>query len=200
MEAVLGVYSAVQRLGLQLPMMVGAEEQEEGEGREGVPQELDPSSSGSSSSSSSDSSSSSSSSDSSSSCSSTPDGLKQDWGREVEAQDRVLGLGGAGSPSHSGGSGPSVVEEEMETTRSEDAHGVAGGEQGLDGGDGQGEAQAGPAGVPVRLLPRLTPRMIPGWILHGRKKSGVKSGSGMPLIARREFKSYPTKLVRRKDP
>ena len=88
-EAVLGVYSAVQRLGLQLPMMVGAEEQEEGEGREGVPQELDPSSSGSSSSSSSDSSSSSSSSDSSSSCSSTPDGLKQDWGREAEAQNRV---------------------------------------------------------------------------------------------------------------
>ena len=85
----MGVYSAVQRLGLQLPMMVGAEEQEEGEGREGVPQELDPSSSGSSSSSSSDSSSSSSSSDSSSSCSSTPDGLKQDWGREAEAQNRV---------------------------------------------------------------------------------------------------------------
>ena len=131
-----------------------------------------------------------------------PDGLKQDWGREVEAQDGVRGLGGAGSPSHSGEIGPSVVEEEMETTRSEDAHGVAGGEQGLDGGDGQGEAQAGPAGVSVRLLPRLTPRMIPGWILHGRKKkkSGVKSGSGVQLIARREFKSYPTKLVRRKNP
>ena len=82
--------------------------------------------------------------------------------REVEAQDRVQGLGGAGSPSHSGGIGPSVVEEKMETTCSEDAHGVAGGEPGLDGGDGQGEAQAGPAGVPVRLLPRLTPRSIPG--------------------------------------
>ena len=109
-------------------------------------------------------------------------------------------MGGVGSPVHPGGIDPSVVEEEMETTRSEDAQGVAGGEQGLDGGDGQGEAQAGPAGVPVRLLPRLTPRMIPGWILHGRKKSGVKSGSGMPLIARREFKSYPTKLVRHKDP
>ena len=161
--------------------MIGAEEQEEGEGREWVPQEIDQRSSASSSSSSSDSSSSSSSSDSSSSCSSTPDGLNQDWGREAEAQDGVRGLGGAGSPSH---------------------YGVVGGEHGLDGGDGQGEAQAGPAGIPVRLLPRLTPRMIPGWILHGRKKkkSGVKSGSGVQLIARREFKSYPTKLVRRKNP
>ena len=109
-------------------------------------------------------------------------------------------MGGAGSPSHSGEIGPGVIEEEMETTRSEDAQEVAGGEQGLDGVDGQGEEQAGPAGVPVRLLPRLTPRSIPGWILHGRKRSGAKSGSGVQLIARREFKSYPTKLVRRKIP
>ena len=109
-------------------------------------------------------------------------------------------MGGVGSPVHPGGIDPSVVEEEMETTRSEDAHGVAGGEQGLDGVDGQGEEQAGPAGVPVRLLPRLTPRSIPGWILHGRKRSGAKSGSGVQLIARRELKSYPTKLVRRKSP
>ena len=195
-EAVLGVYGAVH---IQLPMMVGAEEQEEGEGREWGPQELSPSSS-SSSSSSSDSSSSSSSSDSS--CSSTPDGLKQDGGCEAEAQDGIRGGGGAGSPSQSGEVGPRVVEEEMATTRSEDAPGVVGGEHGVDGGDGQGEAQAGPAGIPVRLLPRLTPQLIPGWILHGRKKknSRVKSGPGVQLVARKEFKSYPTKLVRRKNP
>ena len=199
-EAVLGVYSAVHRLGIQLPMIVGAEEQDEGEGREWGPQELSPSSSSSSSSSGSDSSSSSSSSDSS--CSSTPDGLKQYGGCEVEAQDGIQGGGGVGSPSHSGEVGPRVVEEEMVTTRSEDAPGEVGGEDGVDGGDGQGEAQAGPAGIPVRLLPRLTPQMIPGWILHGRKKknSRVKSGPGVQLVARKEFKSYPTKLVRRKNP
>ena len=181
-------------------MIVGAEEQDEEEGREWSPQELSPSSSSSSSSSGSDSSSSSSSSDSS--CSSTPDGLKQYGGCEVEAQDGIQGGGGVGSPSHSEEVGPKVVEEEMVITRSEDAPGEVGGEDGVDGGDGQGEAQAGPAGIPVRLLPRLTPQMIPGWILHGRKKknSRVKSGPGVQLVARKEFKSYPTKLVRRKNP
>ena len=200
MEAVLGVYSAVHRLGLQPPMIVGAEEQDEGEGREWSPQELSPSSSSSSSSSSSASLSSSSSSDSS--CSSTPDGLKHDGRCEVEAQEGIQGGEGVGSPSHSGVMGPRVVEEEMTTTRSEDAQGGAGGDRGVDGGDGQGEAQVGPAGVSVRLLPRLTPQMILGWILHGRKKknSRVKSGPGVQLVARKEFKSYPTKLVRRKNP
>ena len=204
-EAVLGVYNEVQLCGLQLPMMVGVEEQEDEEGQERVPHEIDQSSSGSSSSSSSDSSSSSSSSsDSSSSCSSTPDGLKQDWGREAEAQNRVRGSGGAGSPVHPGGVVPDGGDEERETTRSEEAQGVAGGEQGRDGVDGQGEEQDGPAGVPVRLLPRLThsltPRSFPGWILHGRKKSGLKSGSGVQSLARKELKSYPMKLVRRKVP
>ena len=196
-EAVLGVYSAVHRLGFQPPMVVGAEEQDEGEGREWSPQELSPSSSSSSSSSSSDSSSSSSSSDSS--CSSTPEGLKHDERCEVEAQEGIQGGEGVGSPSHSEEIGPRVVEEEMVTTRSEDAPG--GVDRGVDGEDGQGEAQAGPAGVAVRLLPRLTPQMIPGWILHGRKKknSRVKSGPGVQLVARKEFKSYPTKLVRRKN-
>ena len=200
-ETVLGVYNAIQWLGLQLPMLVGVEEQEDGDGQEWVPQEIDQSSSGSPSSSSSDSSSSSSSSsDSSSSCSSTPDDLREGWGREAKTQNRVQGLGGAGSPVHPGGIVPNVGNEEMETTCSEDAQGVAGGEQGRDGVDGQGEEQAGPAGVPVRLLPRLTPRSILGWILHGRKRSGVKSGSGVQSIARRELKSYPINLVRRKIP
>ena len=144
--------------------MVGVEEQEDEEGQERVPHKIDQSSSGSSSSSSSDSSSSSSSSsDSSSSCSSTPNGLKQDWGREAEAQNRVRGSGGAGSPVHPGGVVPDGGDEERETTRSEEAQGVAGGEQGRDGVDGQGEEQDGPAGVPVRLLPRLThSAVVPG--------------------------------------
>ena len=128
---------------------------------------------------------SSSSSDSSSSCSSTPDDLREGWGREAKTQNRVQGLGGAGSPVHPGGIVPNVGNEEMETTCSEDAQGVAGGEQGRDGVDGQGEEQAGPARVPVQLLPRLTPKSIPGWILHGRKRSGMKSGPGLQLIVRR---------------
>ena len=198
-EAVLGVYSAVHRLGLQPPMIVGAEEQDEEEGREWSPQELSPSSSSSSSSSSSASSSSSSSSDSS--CSSTPEDLKHDERCEVETQEGIQGGEGVGSPSHSGEVCPRVVEEEMVTTRSEDAPGEVGGDRGVEGEDEQGEAQAEPGGVAVRLLPRLTPQMIPGWFLHGRKKknSRVKSGPGVQLVARKEFKSYPTKLVRRKN-
>ena len=191
-EAVLGVYSAVHRLGIQLPMIVGAEEQDEGEGREWGPQELSPSSSSSSSSSSSASSSSSSSSDSS--CSSTPEDLKHDERGEVETQEGIQGGEGVGSPSHSGEVCPRVVEEEM-------VPGEVGGDRGVEGEDEQGEAQSEPGGVAVRLLPRLTPQMIPGWFLHGRKKknSRVRSGPGVQLVARKEFKSYPTKLVRRKN-
>ena len=190
-EAVLGVYSAVHRLGIQLPMMVGAEEQEEREGREWGPQELSPSSSSSSSSSSASSSSSSS---SSSSCSSTPEDLKHDERGEVETQEGIQGGEGVGSSSHSGEVCPRVVEEEM-------VPGEAGGDRGVEGEDEQGEAQSEPGGVAVRLLPRLTPQMIPGWFLHGRKKknSRGRSGPGVQLVARKEFKSCPTKLVRRKN-
>ena len=197
-EAVLGVHRVAHSLGFQLPRVVGAEEQDNREGLRWSPQEISSSSSSCSSSSGSTSSSSSSSSDSS--CPSTPEDLKHDERCEVESQEGIQGGEGVGSPSHSGEIGPRVVEEEMVTTRSEDAPG--GVDRGVDGEDGQGEAQAGPAGVAVRLLPRLTPQMIPGWILHGRKKknSRVKSGPGVQLVARKEFKSYPTKLVRRKNP
>ena len=198
-EAVLGVYGAAHSLGFQLPRVVEAEEQDDREGREWSPQELSPSSSSSSSSSSSGSSSSSSSSDSS--CSSTPDGLKHDGRCEVEAQEGIQGGEGVVSPSHSGDICPMVVEEEKVATCSEDAPGGAGGDRGVEGEDEQGEAQTEPGGVAVRLLPRLTPQMIPGWILYVRKKknSRVKSGPGVQLVARKEFKSYPSKLVRRKN-
>ena len=199
MEAVLGVHRIAYSLGLQLPWVVGAEEQDDREGREWSPQELSPSSSSSSSSSGSASSSSSSSSDSS--CSSTPEDLKHDERCEVESQEGIQGDEGVVSPSHSGDIRPMVVEEKKVATRSEDAPGGAGGDGGVEGEDEQGEAQTEPGGVAVRLLPRLTPQMIPGWILHGRKKknSRVKSGPGVQLVARKEFKSYPTKLVRRKN-
>ena len=199
-EAFLGVYSAVHRLGLQPPMIVGAEEQDEEEGREWSPQELSPISSSSSSSSSSASSSSSSSSDSS--CSSTPEDLKHDERCEVESQEEIQGGEGGVSQCHSRDICPMVVEEEKVATRSEESPGGAGGDGGVDGEDEQGEAQTEPSGVAVRLPPRLTVQMIPGWILHGRKKkrnSRVKSGPGVQLVARREFKSYPSKLVRRKN-
>ena len=199
-EAVLGVYSAVHRLGLQPLMIVGAEEQDEEEGREWSPQELSPSSSSSSSSSSSASSSSSSSSDSS--CSSTPEDLKHDERCEVESQEEIQGGEGGVSQCHSRDICPMVVEEEKVATRSEESPGGAGGDGGVDGEDEQGEAQMEPGGVAVRLPPRLTPQMIPGWILYGRKKkrnSRVKSGPGVQLVARREFKLYPSRLVRRKN-
>ena len=198
-EAVLGVYSAVHRLGFQPPMVVGAEEQDDREGREWSPQEFSSSSSSSSSSSGSASSSSSSSSDSS--CSSTPEDLKHDERCEVESQEGIQGGEGGVSQGHSRDS-PMVVEEEKVATRSEETPGEAGGDGGVDGEDEQGEAQMEPSGVAVRLPPRLTLQMIPGWILHGRKKkrnSRVKSGPGVQLVARKEFKSYPSKLVRRKN-
>ena len=198
-EAVLGVYSAVHRLGFQPPMVVGAEEQDDREGREWSPQEFSSSSSSSSSSSGSASSSSSSSSDSS--CSSTPEDLKHDERCEVESQEGIQGGEGGVSQGHSRDS-PMVVEEEKVATRSEETPGEAGGDGGVDGEDEQGEAQMEPSGVAVRLPPRLTPQMIPGWILYGRKKkrnSRVKSGPGVQLVARREFKSYPSKLVRRRN-
>ena len=199
-EAVLGVYSAVHRLGLQPPMIVGAEEQDEGESREWSPQELSPSSSSSSSSSGSASSSSSSSSDSS--CPSTPEDLKHDERCEVESQEEIQGGEGGVSQCHSRDICPMVVEEEKVATRSEETPGEAGGDGGVDGEDEQGEAQMEPGGVAVRLPPRLTPQMIPGWILYGRKKkrnSRVKSGPGVQLVARNEFKVYPSKLVRRRN-
>ena len=199
-EAVLGVYRAAHSLGFQLPRVVGAEEQDDREGREWSPQELSPSSSSSSSSSSSDSSSSSSSSDSS--CSSTPEDLKHDERCEVESQEEIQGGEGGVSQCHSRDICPMVVEEEKVATRSEESPGGAGGDGGVDGEDEQGEAQVEPSGVAVRLPPRLTLQMIPGWILHGRKKkrnSRVKSGPGVQLVARKEFKSYPSKLVRRKN-
>ena len=202
-EAVLGVYSAVHRLGFQLPMVVGAEEQDDREGREWSPQELSPSSSSSSSSSSSASSSSSSSSDSS--CSSTPEDLKHDERCEVESQEGIQGGEGGVSQCHSRDICPMVVENEKEekvATRSEEAPGEAGDDGGVDGEDKQGEAPVEPSGAAVRLPPRLTVQMIPGWILHGRKKkrnSRMKPDPGMQLVARNEFKAYQSKLVRRRN-
>ena len=197
-EAVLGVYGVAHRLGFQLPRVVGAEEQDDREGLSWSPQEI--ASSSSSCSSSSGSTSSSSSSDSS--CPSTPEDLKHDERCEVESQEEIQGGEGGVSQCHSRDICPMVVEEEKVATRSEESPGGAGGDGGVDGEDEQGEAQMEPGGVAVRLPPRLTPQMIPGWILYGRKKkrnSRVKSGPGVQLVARREFKSYPSKLVRRKN-
>ena len=197
-EAVLGVYGVAHRLGFQLPRVVGVEEQDDREGLSWSPQEI--SSSSSSCSSSSGSTSSSSSSDSS--CPSTPEDLKHDERCEVESQEEIQGGEGGVSQCHSRDICPMVVEEEKVATRSEESPGGAGGDGGVDGKDEQGEAQMEPGGVAVRLPPRLTPQMIPGWILYGRKKkrnSRVKSGPGVQLVARREFKSYPSKLVRRKN-
>ena len=197
-EAVLGVYGVAHRLGFQLPRVVGVEEQDDREGLSWSPQEI--SSSSSSCSSSSGSTSSSSSSDSS--CPSTPEDLKHDERCEVESQEEIQGGEGGVSQCHSRDICPMVVEEEKVATRSEESPGGAGGDGGVDGEDEQGEAQMEPGGVAVRLPPRLTPQMIPGWILYGRKKkrnSRVKSGPGVQLVARREFKSYPSKLVRRKN-
>ena len=199
-EAVLGVYGVAHRLGFQLPRVVGAEEQDDREGLSWSPQEISSSSSSCSSSSGSTSSSSSSSSDSS--CPSTPEDLKHDERCEVESQEEIQGGEGGVSQCHSRDICPMVVEEEKVATRSEESPGGAGGDGGVDGEDEQGEAQMEPGGVAVRLPPRLTPQMIPGWILYGRKKkrnSRVKSGPGVQLVARREFKSYPSKLVRRKN-
>ena len=199
-EAVLGVYGVAHRLGFQLPRVVGAEEQDDREGLRWSPQEISSSSSSCSSSSGSTSSSSSSSSDSS--CPSTPEDLKHDERCEVESQEEIQGGEGGVSQCHSRDICPMVVEEEKVATRSEESPGGAGGDGGVDGEDEQGEAQMEPGGVAVRLPPRLTPQMIPGWILYGRKKkrnSRVKSGPGVQLVARREFKSYPSKLVRRKN-
>ena len=198
-EAVLGVYS----LGLQLHRLVGAEGQDDREGLRWSPQERSSSSSSCSSSSGSTSSSSCSSSDSS--CPSTPEDLKHDERCESETQEGIHGEEGGVSQCHSRDICPMVVEKEKEekvATRSEEAPGEAGGDGGVDGEDEQGEAQVEPSGVAVRLPPRLTVQMIPGWILHGRKKkrnSRVKSGPGVQLVARKEFKSYPSKLVRRKN-
>ena len=197
-EAVLGVYGVAHRLGFQLPRVVGVEEQDDREGLSWSPQEI--SSSSSSCSSSSGSTSSSSSNDSS--CPSTPEDLKHDERCEVESQEEIQGGEGGVSQCHSRDICPMVVEEEKVATRSEESPGGAGGDGGVDGEDEQGEAQMEPGGVAVRLPPRLTPQMIPGWILYGRKKkrnSRVKSGPGVQLVARREFKSYPSKLVRRKN-
>ena len=202
-EAVLGVYRVAHSLGFQLPRVVGAEEQDDREGLRWSPQEISSSSSSCSSSSGSTSSSSSSSSDSS--CPSTPEDLKHDERCEVETQEGIQGDEGGVSQCHSRDICPMVVEKEKEekvATRSEEAPGEAGGDGGVDGEDEQGEAQMEPGGVAVRLPPRLTLQMIPGWILYGRKKkrnSRVKSGPGVQLVARREFKSYPSKLVRRKN-
>ena len=199
-EAVLGVYGVAHRLGFQLPRVVGVEEQDDREGLSWSPQEISSSSSSCSSSSGSTSSSSSSSSDSS--CPSTPEDLKHDERCEVESQEEIQGGEGGVSQCHSRDICPMVVEEEKVATRSEESPGGAGGDGGVDGEDEQGEAQMEPGGVAVRLPPRLTPQMIPGWILYGRKKkrnSRVKSGPGVQLVARREFKSYPSKLVRRKN-
>ena len=199
-EAVLGVYRVAHSLGFQLPRVVGAEEQDDREGLRWSPQEISSSSSSCSSSSGSTSSSSSSSSDSS--CPSTPEDLKHDERCKVETQEGIQGDEGGVSQCHSRDICPMVVEEEKVATRSEEAPGEAGGDGGVDGEDEQGEAQMEPGGVAVRLPPRLTPQMIPGWILYGRKKkrnSRVKSGPGVQLVARREFKSYPSKLVRRKN-
>ena len=202
-EAVLGVHRVAHSLGFQLPRVVGAEEQDDREGLRWSPQEISSSSSSCSSSSGSTSSSSSSSSDSS--CPSTPEDLKHDERCKVETQEGIQGDEGGVSQCHSRDICPMVVEKEKEekvATRSEEAPGEAGGDGGVDGEDEQGEAQMEPGGVAVRLPPRLTPQMIPGWILYGRKKkrnSRVKSGPGVQLVARKEFKSYPTKLVRRKN-
>ena len=199
-EAVLGVYRAAHSLGFQLPREVGAEEQDDREGLRWSPQERSSSSSSCSSSSGSTSSSSCSSSDSS--CPSTPEDLKHDERCESETQEGIQGDEGGVSQCHSRDICPMVVEEEKVATRSEESPGGAGGDGGVDGEDEQGEAQMEPGGVAVRLPPRLTPQMIPGWILYGRKKkrnSRVKSGPGVQLVARREFKSYPSKLVRRKN-
>ena len=199
-EAVLGVYRVAHSLGFQLPREVGAEEQDDREGLSWSPQEISSSSSSCSSSSGSTSSSSSSSSDSS--CPSTPEDLKHDERCEVESQEEIQGGEGGVSQCHSRDICPMVVEEEKVATRSEESPGGAGGDGGVDGEDEQGEALMEPGGVAVRLPPRLTPQMIPGWILYGRKKkrnSRVKSGPGVQLVARREFKSYPSKLVRRKN-
>ena len=191
-EAVLGVHRVAHSLGFKLPRVVGAEEQDNREGLRWSPQEISSSSSSCSSSSGSTSSSSSSSSDSS--CPSTPEDLKHDERGEVETQEGIQGGEGVGSPSHFGEFCPRVVEEEMVPEEVE-------GDRGVEGEDEQGEAQSEPGGVAVRLLPRLTPQMIPGWFLHGRKKknSRVRSGPGVQLVARKEFKSYSTKLVRRKN-
>ena len=199
-EAVLGVYSVAHRLGFQLPRVVGAEEQDDRGGLRWSPQEFSSSSSSCSSSSGSTSSSSSSSSDSS--CPSTPEDLKHDERCEVESQEGIQGGEGGVSQCHSRDICPMVVEEEKVATRSEEAPGEAGGDGGVDGEDEQGEAEMEPGGVAVRLPPRLTPQMIPGWILYSRKKkrnSRVKSGPGVQLVTRNEFKSYPSKLVRRRN-
>ena len=183
-EEVLGLFSEIQRLGLQLSMLVGVEEQEGVAGQEVAPfQDLYLSSSDSSSPSSD------SSSDSSFSCSSTPESSSEGSSREEGDQNRAggdRGSGGADSPGGQVGLVQNVGDEEMEITRSEDAEEASGGGQGREGEERQGDAQAGPAGVPVKLLPRLTPRSIPGWILHGRKRAGVMSGPGLKSIARRE--------------
>ena len=197
-EAVLGVHRVAHSLGFQLPRVVGAEEQDDRV--RWSPQEISSSSSSCSSSSGSTSSSSSSSSDSS--CPSTPEDLKHDERCEVESQEGIQGGEGGVSQCHSRDICPMVVEEEKVATRSEEAPGEAGGDGGVDGEDEQGEAQMEPSGVAVRLPPRLTVQMIPGWILHGRKKkrnSRVKSGPGVQLVARNEFKAYPSKLVRRRN-
>ena len=197
-EAVLGVFS----LGLPLHRLVGVEGQDGRESPRWSPQERCPSSSSSSSSSSGSTSSSSSSSDSS--CPSTPEDEHEERGKS-ETQEEIHGEEGEVSQSHSRDICPMVVEKEKEekvATRSEEAPGEAGDDGGVDGEDEQGEAQVEPSGVAVRLPPRLTPQMIPGWILYGRKKkrnSRVKSGPGVQLVARKEFKSYPSKLVRCKN-
>ena len=199
-EAVLGVHRIAYSLGLQLPRVVGAEEQDDREGLRRSPQEISSSSSSCSSSSGSTSSSSSSSSDSS--CLSTPEDLKHDERCESETQEGIQGDEGGVSQCHSRDICPMVVEEEKVATRSEDAPGGAGGDGGVDGEDEQGEAQVEPSGVAVRLPPRLTVQMIPGWILHGRKKkrnSRMKPDPGMQLVARNEFKAYQSKLVRRRN-
>ena len=201
-EAVLGVHRVAYSLGLQLPWVVGAEEQDDREGLRRSPQERSSSSSSCSSSSGSTSSSSSS---SDSSCPSTPENLKHDERCESETQEGIHGEEGGVSQCHSRDICPMVVENEKEekvSTRSEEAPGEAADDGGVDGEEEQREAPVGPSGAAVRLPPRLTVQMIPGWVLHGRKKkrnARMKPDPGMQLVARNEFKAYQSKLVRRRN-
>ena len=200
-EAVLGIHRVAYSLGLQLPWVVGAEEQDDREGLRRSPQERSSSSSSCSSSSGSTSSSSSS---SDSSCPSTPEDEHEERGKS-ETQEEIHGEEGEVSQSHSRDICPMVVEKEKEekvSTRSEEAPGEAADDGGVDGEEEQREAPVGPSGAAVRLPPRLTVQMIPGWVLHGRKKkrnAGMKPDPGMQLVARNEFKAYQSKLVRRRN-
>ena len=153
-------------------------------------QDLDLSSSDSSSSSSDSSSES-----GSSSCSSTPDSSRAGSVREEGDQNWAEGDQGSG-----GEDSPGVGDEEMEMARSGDPGEASEGDRGRGGEEEQGNAPAGPAGVLVKVIPRLPPRFIPGWILRGRTRAGLRSSPGLKSIARREIRSYPIILARRKRP